>query len=186
MEDKKIMSKKHNSSLVDMVHVSLMAAMICLVTSVITIPSYNGVIHIGDSMVFAAAILLGKKKGTAASALGMFLFDMIHGYLIWAPFTLIIKGVMAYITADIYYRKEKKSLGYEIFAFSVSSVWMVAAYYLAGAIKNLLFSGKGITFKQALIASSYDIPGNILQVLVGILIAIPLLKAVTSIKKNSK
>lgn len=176
--------EKTQSNLLDLVYVSLMAAMVFIATSVIHIPSFNGVIHAGDSMVFVAAVVLGKRKGAIASGLGMFLFDVLHGYMTWAPFTLVIKAVMALIAAIMWERVDNKKFWNQIMAFSLSGLWMIGAYFISGAFIKLFFSGEGITFVQALVVSSYDIMGNILQVLVGILIAVPLLKALPLVKSK--
>lgn len=183
MEEKKVLVSR-SISLVDITQVALMAAMVFVATSVIHIPSYNGVIHAGDSMVFVAAYFLGKKKGMVASALGMCLFDIVHGYLLWAPFTLIIKGVMALIAAYIIYKGEKYSIIRNGISFVISGIFMIAAYFISGAFIKLVFSNEALSFKQALIISSYDIPGNILQIVVGIAIAIPLIHALKNVIKK--
>lgn len=33
--------------------------------------------------------------------------DIISGYLIWAPFTIVIKGLMAFIAGTIIYKNKK-------------------------------------------------------------------------------
>ncbi|MBU3209573.1 ECF transporter S component [Clostridium algidicarnis] len=166
------------SKIRDLIYMALMSSIVLLGTSLITIPSYNGVIHIGDSIIFISVILLGKKKGAVSSALGMFLFDILHGYTYWAPFTFIIKGSMVLIAGWIIERGETKSILKYAFAFLVSGIFMIGAYFISGALIKMLFLGEGITFTKALIVSSYDIPGNILQVFVGIIIALPLIKVV--------
>lgn len=166
----------------DLIYMALMSSIVLLGTSLITIPSYNGVIHIGDSIIFISVILLGKKKGAISSALGMFLFDILHGYTYWAPFTFIIKGSMVLIAGWIIERGDNKSTLKYDFAFLMSGVFMIGAYFLSGALIKMLFLGEGITFMNALIVSSYDIPGNILQVVVGIVIALPLIKAIETHK----
>src|SRR3712207_8052524 len=45
------------------IQVGIMAAIVFVATSIVHIPSIMGVVHLGDSMVFLAAILLGRKKG---------------------------------------------------------------------------------------------------------------------------
>lgn len=180
MEGKKVLLSK-SIGLVDIIQVALMAAMVFVATSVIHIPSYNGVIHAGDSMVFVAAYFLGKKKGMVASALGMFLFDVVHGYLLWAPFTLVIKGIMAFMAAYIISVNNKYSILKNTISFIISGVFMIAAYFVSGAFIKLVFSNEALSFKEALLISSYDIPGNLLQVVVGAAIAIPLIHALKNI-----
>ncbi|MGH4050710.1 MAG: ECF transporter S component [Clostridium sp.] len=162
----------------DIVQISLMAAITFIATWVIHVPTFMGVLHLGDSMIFLSAILFGRKKSAISSAVGMCLFDIISGYTLWAPFTLIIKGVMGYIAGSIAFRKNYNgnNTPNNIFAFVVAGVWMIIAYYLGGAV-ILTFISKEFALKQALIISLKDIPTNILQVAGGMALALPLIAA---------
>ena len=79
------------------VFTALMIAIIFISANLIRIPTVGGFVHLGDCMVLLAAALLGKKRGALASGIGMALVDLYSGYIIWAPFTFIIKALMAYI-----------------------------------------------------------------------------------------
>jgi uncharacterized membrane protein len=168
-----------NNLVVEIVQVGLMAAIVFIATSIIPIKTFMGVLHAGDSMVFIAAILLGKKKAVLASAIGMVLFDLTHGYIVWAPFTLVIKGFMAYIAAKIAYRSDFKGESFinNLMAFVAAGIFMIAAYYIGGVIILSFLQADKQVFSQALIAATKDIPTNIAQVVIGILIAVPLLGA---------
>lgn len=168
-----------SGTVLDIVQIGLMAAIVFVATSIVHIKTFMGVMHAGDSMVYLAAILLGKKKAAWASAIGMCLFDLIHGYLYWAPFTFVIKGVMAYISAVIVYRKNYngEKLWNNILAFITAGIWMIAAYYIGGAIILTFLEPEKQALVQSLIISAKDIPTNIIQVAVGMVIAIPLMGA---------
>ena len=174
-------NRMSSTKTIDIVQISLMAAITFIATSVIHIPTFMGVLHLGDSMIFLSAILFGRRKAAISSAVGMCLFDLISGYTMWAPFTLIIKGVMGYIAGTIAYRKNYDGNNFKnnIFAFVVAGIWMIVAYYLGGAI-ILTFISKEFALKQALIISLKDIPTNILQVVGGIALALPLIVALKS------
>lgn len=165
-----------SARVLELVQVSLMAAVIFVATSIIHVPSFNGVVHLGDSMVFVAAILLGKRKAAVASAIGMCLFDLVNGYLLWAPYTFIIKALMGYIAGAIALRGENKGTNIirNTIAFAIAGIWMIGAYYLGGVSQLLLILGEASTLNQALIIAAKDIPGNIAQVVAGIIIAVPL------------
>ncbi|ACD54065.1 membrane protein [Clostridium botulinum] len=167
----------------ELVLMGLMIALVYLAGSIIKIPSIGGFVHIGDCMVFLSVILLGKKKGAISSALGMFLVDVLGGYYLWAPFTLIIKGTMAYIAGCILERiKSNNSFINNIIAFAVSGVFMVIGYFIAGTIMaGLLTEKAGII--QGLIYASKDIVGNIIQVTTGVVIALPLSEVLIKAKK---
>lgn len=179
----------HRSSIVlDIVHIGLMAAIVFVATSIIHVKTYMGVLHAGDSMVFLAAILLRRNKVVLASAIGMTMFDLANGYVTWAPFTLVIKAVMAYIAATIAYRGEYKghNVRNNITGFAISGVWMIIAYYFGQVVILMFLSDEKQTLAQSLLVSLKDVPTNIIQVIVGILIAVPLIKQIrkTNIKER--
>jgi len=163
---------------IDIVQIGIMAAITFIATSVIHVPTFMGVLHLGDSMIFLSAILFGRKKSAISSAVGMCLFDLLNGYTLWAPFTFVIKGVMGYIAGTIAYRKDYNGNNYlnNMIAFVVSGMWMIAAYYLGGAI-IMTFISKEFPLVQALTLALKDIPTNILQVVGGIVLAVPLIAA---------
>ena len=57
----------------------------------------GGLVHFGNVPLVVAAISFGKKKGAVAGAFGMGLFDVLCGWILWAPFTFIIRGIMGYV-----------------------------------------------------------------------------------------
>lgn len=166
----KVTSKTNVNSIVQ---VGMMAAIVYVATSLIHVPSAfgEGVLHLGDSAVYLAAILLGKRKGALAGGIGMCLFDLLSPYVVWAPFTFVIKWSMAYIAATLAYRKgyEGKNFMNNLFAFIVAGIVMIIGYFFAGWILYDLPNA---------IAS---IANNVLQVSAGMVIALPLS---TMIKKR--
>ena len=157
-----------------------MIAIIFISANLIRIPTIGGFVHLGDCMVLVAAALLGKKRGALASGIGMALVDLYSGYIIWAPFTFIIKALMAYIAGAIL------EYNHSYFVpFLVAGIFMVVAYFFSGAIIAFLFTGSSNTIIGALAYSAKDIIGNILQVGVGIVIALPLSKVLYKQEKKS-
>src|SRR3712207_1792712 len=152
--------------LIDLIQIGLMASIIFILTSVVHIPSFMGVIQLGDSMIFLGAILLEKKKGAISAAIGMSLFDVLNGYILWAPFTFFIKGIMGYIASVICYRKNYngENLLNNLFGFIVSGLFMIMTYYLSGVIMARFLIMKVATIDKAFIIALKDIPGNISQV----------------------
>ena len=167
----------------EMVLMGLMIALVYLAGSIIKIPSVGGFVHIGDCMVFLSVIVLGKKKGAVSSALGMFLVDVLGGYYFWAPFTLIIKGAMAYIAGLILERMVESKKAY-IIAFLISGVFMVIAYFFAGIIVAGFLTEK-IGIIEGFIFSAKDIVGNVIQVGTGIVIALPLSAVIIKAKQTA-
>jgi uncharacterized membrane protein len=178
------MAEKHagvmSTKTLSMVQVALMIAMTTLVTMTVRVPIFSGYTHLGDSMIFVAAILLGNKKSFVSASVGMMLADILSGYLIWAPFTFIIKGVMALIAGTIAYRSGKNGddFGNNLVAFVAAGVWMVLAYLVASGFITAYLMSENVTFIQGIIVSMRDIPANCIEVAVGILIALPLSKII--------
>ena len=129
---------------------------------------FPNLIHLGNTMLFTIAIIFGKKKGAIAGAIGMGLFDLLSAWAIWAPFTFVIRGVMGYIIGVISWGDNKKgnSIIRNIVAIVISGIWMLAGYYIAEVILYGNWASP--------VAS---IPGNITQLVVGLIISVPLTKA---------
>ncbi|AKA69182.1 ECF transporter S component [Clostridium scatologenes] len=185
MKQETILNNKTNSlSTVSLVQMALMIAIICVSTMVIKVPTLFGVgyDHLGDSMVFLGAILFGKKKGAITAAVGMSLADFLLGYAYYVPFTFVIKAIMAYIAASIAYRGtyQGKNMLNNLFGFIAGGTWMIFGYFLAKIVIVQYIVVKASSFNQALAIALAGIQSNIGQVTLGIIIAIPLAKALQS------
>lgn len=103
-------------------YTGLMTALVLIATFSIKIPVpfTNGYIHLGDSMIFVAAVLLGWKYGAFAAGVGSALADIIGGYAHWAIPTLIIKALMGAIVGVCVSKKNnRKALVYISGLFAV-------------------------------------------------------------------
>lgn len=79
-----------------LVFAALFAALCCVATMVLRIPTpIGGYIHAGDAVVLLAGFLLGPWWGAAAAGLGSALADLIAGYSLYVPGTFAIKFVVA-------------------------------------------------------------------------------------------
>ena len=83
---------------------ALMAAIIYVFTAYIHVPSHTGYTHVGDGFLYLAASLLPAPFAAAAGAIGAGLADLLSGYGIWAPGTVIIKVLTAFCFTN---RREK-------------------------------------------------------------------------------
>ena len=68
----------------DLVETALLTTLVFVATAFINIRlpilSSGGLVHLGNVILFAAAILFGKKKGAIAGAVGMAIFDLSSGW----------------------------------------------------------------------------------------------------------
>ena len=148
---------------------ALIAALCCVATLVIQIPSpMNGYVNLGDVFVLLSGFLLSPIYGGAAAGVGSMLADLISGYGIYAPATLVIKFLMAFCVALI--MKRKNNAATRVLSGVIAELIMIVGYF--GFACLLMGEGFGA------VAS---IPGNAVQGVVGILVACilyPLLKKI--------
>lgn len=158
----------------DLVETALLISLVFIATKFINfelpILSTGGLVHLGNTMLFTAAIVFGKEKGAISGGIGMALFDLTSGWVAWAPFTLIVRAIMAYIVGKIAWSKNNKGKNtlVNIVAIVIASIWMIIGYY----ITEVILYGN-------LLSPISSIPGNITQVIFGLIVAIPLSKALS-------
>ena len=81
----------------------LFAALGCVGTMILQVPSPSGgYVNLGDAVVILGAWLLGPVYGAAAGGVGPALADLLSGYAVYVPATLVIKAVMALTAAQLY------------------------------------------------------------------------------------
>ncbi len=80
-----------------------MTALVCIMTLVfqISIPQTQGFFNLGDSAVYISAILFGPIIGAFSGGVGSALADLILGYGVFAPITLVTKGVEGFVVGLI-------------------------------------------------------------------------------------
>lgn len=132
------------------------------------IQANGGLIHLGNTALFVAAVLFGKKTGAIAGGVGMALFDLTSGWTAWAPFTFVIVGLMGFVVGLI--TEKHKKTGWIVLGMAAALVIKIAGYYAA----------EGILYGNWL-APVTSIPGNIIQVVAGGVIALPLILALKQI-----
>lgn len=136
------------------------------------IAANGGLIHLGNVPLFLFALICGKKTGALAGGIGMALFDLLSGWTAWAPFTLVIAGLMGYCVGLI--AEKKNRYGFYVAAMLLALAIKLVGYYIA---EGLIYGNW--------IAPAASIPGNVVQVVVAILIVmaviVPLKKAASKI-----
>jgi uncharacterized membrane protein len=147
---------------------ALVAALACVATMVIKIPSpLNGYINLGDCVVLLAGWILAPGYAFLAAGLGSALADLFSGYAAYAPATFVIKGVMALIVFGCFKWLNKKigKLPAQIVGGILAELAMIMGYFV--------FEG----FLYGFAASLVNIPANAVQGVAGIVIGIVLVKA---------
>lgn len=146
---------------------ALIAALACVATMIIKIPSpLKGYINLGDCIVLTAGWMLSPAYGFLAAGIGSALADVFSGYMIYAPVTFAIKGAMAIIAFYGFKLLNKKipDLLSKIISGLLAETVMIAGYYL--------FEG----FLYGFGASLVNIPANAVQGAAGIIFGVILIK----------
>ncbi len=132
------------------------------------IAANGGLIHLGNVPMFIGAIIYGRRVGAVAGGVGMALFDLLSGWTLWAPFTLITVAAMGYVVGLI--AEHKNKFGWFAVAILAALAIKIIGYYIAEAI-----------IYQNIFVPLSSIPGNIVQVtlagIIVLLIIVPLKKA---------
>lgn len=149
---------------------ALLAAFACVATMLIQVPTpTKGYVNLGDCIVNISAWLLGPVYGTAAAGIGSAMADVISGYIVYAPATLIIKGLMAAASFFVYRAVSKKanSVFSRVAAAVTAELIMVAGY---GIFEAIMYG----SVATALLGVS----GNLIQGLMGIVSSVVIYEAV--------
>ncbi|MBQ6430749.1 MAG: ECF transporter S component [Oscillospiraceae bacterium] len=89
-----------------LVQAALFAALVCAATALLQIPSPIGYFNLGDTVVLLGAFLLAPLWGAGAGGVGAALADVLLGFVLYAPATLVIKFLTA-LTAAFLLRSQK-------------------------------------------------------------------------------
>ncbi len=165
--------------------VAVFAALVFVVSSQIPpipIPATSGYFNVGETTIYVAALLFGPFVGALSGGVGAMLSDIYLGFGHFAPGTLAIKGVEGAIVGLLNIKLEKyipNPTLRAIISVIVGGLEMVAGYFLYETLLAMLFPGLEIF-------AIVEIPVNIVQMLVGLVIAVPIMHAVLRIFPHLK
>lgn len=152
---------------------ALMASMVCVVTMMVKIPSpMKGYLNIGDCMVLLCGWMLPPGYGFIAAGFGSALADLFSGYVIYAPATFVIKGMMvfaAFACFRLFHKKTGKLLS-QIIGGVLAELIMVLGYFV---FEGLLYG---------FVPSVVNIPANGVQGVVGVVVGVVLIKVLERLK----
>lgn len=107
---------------------ALFIAIVCVATMIINVPvpATKGYVNASEVAVFLSAGLLPGFLGLAAAGIGCAMADLILGYTVYAPATLVIKALEAGM-AILFMKKFKLP---SLAAFVLGSIFMPLGYFL--------------------------------------------------------
>ena len=165
----------NHSAILSMVITAICITLTYIFTAFINIrlpiAANGGLVHLGNVALFISAILFGKKTGALAGGIGMGLFDLLSGWTAWAPFTLIIVGIMGFIMG--WMTEHKKTYPRIILAMIMVSAIKIVGYYLA----EVILYGNWV-------APITSVPGNLVQMGVGSVIVLVVIGPILKIARR--
>ena len=169
-----------NNNLKKLILAALFAALSCVATMSIRIPTpgTGGYIHPGDAIVILSGVILGPVWGFLAGGIGSALSDLIGGYFIYVPITFVIKGLVALAAGLLYQKvgKNQKSRYIAVILGGVADIILVAGGYF---VCEFFIYGAGATA---------SIPANIIQGVGGLVISCilyPILISIPNVRQTA-
>lgn len=156
-----------NTKTQKLVQASMLATLCCIATMIIKIPSpLKGYVNLGDCVVLLSGWLLSPQYAFLAAGIGSALADVFSGYIIYAPATFVIKGLMAIIA---HFCSKAVNARFEqnisrIISGILAELTMVTGYFV--------FEG----FLYGFVPSAVNIPANGVQGVAGLVFGMMLVK----------
>lgn len=153
---------------------TIFAALVFIVTSQIPpipIPATSGYFNVGETVIYIAALLFGSFVGAISGGIGAALADIYLGFSIFAPGTLIIKSVEGALVGYLNLKIKKylsNTTVCAVISVTVGGLEMVAGYFL--------YEQLVVGYPAALAFA--EVPFNIVQMLIGLIIAVPVMHGV--------
>lgn len=146
--------------------VSALGVVVIFLTTLLHIPlaSHRFGFHLGEAVIFLVSAILGPFVGAVTASLGSVLADLQMGYLIWIPFTLLVKAGEGYVVGELVVRRGKL----DWHAFFWGALIMVGGYGISAFI---LFGWPALLI---------EIPIDIFQCFSGFLISCFIYKILSS------
>ena len=121
----------------------------------VSIPVGPGFFNVGEIVIYTAAFLFGGVVGGLAGGVGAAAADVTLGYAVWAPITLVVKGLEGAVVGQL--------AGSTFRSKALGAPFMIVGYFAAA---YFLVGGPYALFNE--------LPMDVLQAAVGFAVAYPL------------
>lgn len=158
-----------------LVNASMLAALTCVATMIIRIPSpMKGYLNMGDCVVLLSGWLLLPGYGFLAAGIGSALADVFAGFVSYVPATFVIKGAMAIVAYFGFHLLHQKTgnLPARILSGILAELLMIIGYFV--------FEG----FLYGFPAATVNIPASAIQGVVGLMIGTILIRLFEKTKQK--
>ena len=157
MSELQVKTAESRFSVLDVALTGVFTALVFVMTMFVQvqiIPAQGGLVHLGNVPLFFAAAFFGKKVGALCGGLGMALSDLVTPWQIYAPISLIVVGLMGLV-----------------FGMIVNTAAALAIKLAGYYIGEIFITGSFLVPLQS-------VPGNVIQIVTGAVIAIPVILVV--------
>jgi len=175
MSEPQLHTPKHDQSIaLKIAAAAIFAALVAAVTIVfvVPIPATSGYFNLGETLIYVAALLLGPAVGAAAGA-GAFIADMLAAPA-YAPGTFAIKAIEGFLVGYLTKLLNKKTRNLTLsasIAIVIGGLEMVAGYFVY----------EQVILGVPLLGALAEVPFNVVQMAVGLVIAVPVMHAILRI-----
>jgi uncharacterized membrane protein len=136
---------------------------------VISIPATSGYFNLGETIIYVVALIFGPLAGALAGGIGAMIADILLAAQ-FAPGTLIVKGFEGALVGFVNQKLHKRisrSLSATI-AIIIGGLEMVAGYFIY----------EQLVLGYPMAAALAEVPFNLVQMIVGLVIAVPVVHAI--------
>ncbi len=157
----------------DYVMAGLFIAIVTSLTYInLPISPTGGLVHLGYVALFPIAIVYGPKYGAIAGAFGMALFDVLSQWLLWAPATFIIVGLVGYSVGLI--ANGGRNPLRNVIAMVVGALISISGYF----VFNAFIMGFGVP------SALTSLGGDSFKVFASLLVALAIIPGLLNVKKQ--
>ncbi|MBQ9839987.1 MAG: ECF transporter S component [Erysipelotrichaceae bacterium] len=152
-----------NRRLQEMTRIGLGIAVVFCGTYFFIIPNQlGGYMNLGDGFILLFSSIVSPLGGFLIGGVGSAIADVVSGYGLYAPFTLVIKGLEGFLVAALIKKTSKKWMLYVVGCLIVIVGYFLVDWFLQGSF----------------VVAITGIPTNIMQTVCGFVIAMCLHKIV--------
>lgn len=149
--------KRVRPKTVDVSIATISTALVCAATMIfsIYIPATHGYYNIGESMVYATALLFGPWVGAFAGGIGSMFADILLGYPVYAPGTLAIKAAEGALVGYLSRKRPTRKLLWRAFVLIIAAM---IGIFLAGVGASYL---KELTLPPLVASLTLEVPAEL-------------------------
>ena len=150
----------------------------------VSVPATRGYFNIGETMIYVAALLFGSSIGGLSAGFGSMIADLALGYAVYAPATLVVKGLEGAIVGFLASRNPYRKLSPRSSKI-ISIVAAISFAFIVYLIGSTYYSGKmEISFAWPILSLGFEVNiPNLFWMLLSAIAAITILYI--SLKQDS-